>query len=408
MRTKTMSKITVLEVLLNEDLIGTITHLPGDQTLFAFDDQYIENENRPTLSLSFKDAYGGLLTGSRPTQTRLPPFFSNLLPEGALRKYLAGRAGVKEMREFPLLGVLGGDLPGAVVVRAASGDAWPDGEERADEQSASQAMRFSLAGVQLKFSAVMEAEGGLTVPASGAGGDWIVKLPSATYSGVPENEFSMMELARHVGIDVPEVKLIPVGEVGRLPSGVEEIGGDAFAIRRFDRTADRTRIHIEDFAQIFGVFPERKYERANYRNLASVIWAEIGMPGIEEFVRRLVFTALIGNADMHLKNWSLIYPDGRTPALAPGYDFVSTIPYIEDDKMALNLNAKSTKKFEELDTEAFRRFANKVGAPEKAILNLVAETRERFDEVWRKERGGLPFSSGVISSIEAHQSKLNV
>tara|TARA_R110002095_G_scaffold111930_1_gene97772 strand:- start:5506 stop:5865 length:360 start_codon:yes stop_codon:yes gene_type:complete len=92
---------------------------------------------------------------------------------------------------------------------------------------------------------------------------------------------------------------------------------------------------MEDFAQIFSVFPERKYERANYRNLAEVIWTEIGAPGVTEFVRRLVFNALIGNADMHLKNWSLIYPDGRTPALAPAYDFVSTIAYIEDENMTL-------------------------------------------------------------------------
>ena len=62
------------------------------------------------------------------------------------------------------------------------------------------ALRFSLAGVQLKFSAVMEASGGLTVPADGMGGSWIVKLPSARFPAVPENEFGMIELAQSVGI----------------------------------------------------------------------------------------------------------------------------------------------------------------------------------------------------------------
>ena len=61
-------------------------------------------------------------------------------------------------------------------------------------------LRFSLAGVQLKFSAVMEASGGLTVPAGGMGGSWIVKLPSARFAAVPENEFAMLELARRAGI----------------------------------------------------------------------------------------------------------------------------------------------------------------------------------------------------------------
>ena len=403
-----MSKISVLDVSLQGRPVGTITHLPGDQTLFAFDAAYIEDENRPTLSLSFKDVYGGLLTGFRPVPTRVPPFFSNLLPEGPLRRYLAGRAGIKEVREFPLLGILGGDLPGAVLVRSADGEDWPDGDGHRQDDVEAHAMRFSLAGVQLKFSAVMEARGGLTIPATGAGGDWIIKLPSATYAGVPENEFSMMELARHVGIDVPEVKLVSMQGIGGLPVGTGELGGDAFAIRRFDRGADGARTHMEDFAQIFSVFPERKYERANYRNLAEVIWTEIGAPGVTEFVRRLVFNALIGNADMHLKNWSLIYPDGRTPALAPAYDFVSTIAYIEDDKMALNLAPANTKRFADLDLEAFRRFANKVGAPQKIITDAVDETRTRFDEAWNAEKGALPLSRGVIGTIEKHRATLKM
>lgn len=402
-----MSKITVLEVLLHDELVGTITHLPGDQTLFAFDDRYIENENRPTLSLSFKDAYGGLITSFRPVQTKLPPFFSNLLPEGMLRTYLATRVGVKDVREFPLIGELGGDLPGAVVVRPTDGDSWPEGEA-VEENGHDQPLRFSLAGVQLKFSAVAETRGGLTIPASGAGGDWIIKLPSANFIGVPENEYAMMEMARLIGIDVPEMKLVPIDEIGRLPRGVEDIAGTAFAIRRFDRGENGVRIHMEDFAQVFGQRPGDKYKRANYKNLAAVIWTEIGVPGIQEFVRRLVFNALIGNADMHLKNWSLIYPDGRTPALAPAYDFLATIAYIPDEEMALNFVKSGTKKFADLDTEAFRRFANTVGAPEKVVTDAVEETRSQFDEVWRSERGTLPIAKGVIAAIEKHRAKLKI
>ena len=52
-----------------------------------------------------------------------------------------------------------------------------------------------------------------------------------------------------------------------------------------------------------------------------------------EFIRRLIFNAVIGNNDMYLKNWSLIYPDGHTPQLAPAYDFVSTVRYVADDRL---------------------------------------------------------------------------
>src|SRR5262245_51589581 len=116
---------------------------------------------------------------------------------------------------------------------------------------------------------------------------------------------------------------------------MDKLKGRALAVRRFDRTADGP-VHIEDFAQVFGLYPEDKYGKASYRNIAGVIAAETGNVGTAEFVRRLVFNVLIGNADMHVKNWSLIYLDRRRAALAPAYDFVSTIHYIPDDNSALS------------------------------------------------------------------------
>ena len=68
---------------------------------------------------------GELITEFRPYRTQVMPFFSNLLPEEHLRTYLAERAGVKPMREFFLLWALGMDLPGAITIRSADGEAWP-------------------------------------------------------------------------------------------------------------------------------------------------------------------------------------------------------------------------------------------------------------------------------------------
>ena len=82
---------------------------------------------------------------------------------------------------------------------------------------------------------------------------------------------------------------------------------------------DGGRVHIEDFAQIVGAQPEQKYLRAGYAEIAEVLGREVGDDAVAEFVRRLVFCALIGNGDAHLKNWSVIYPDARTPQLAPAY-----------------------------------------------------------------------------------------
>jgi serine/threonine-protein kinase HipA len=395
-----MADVSVLDVGLYGNRIGTLTLLPGDQTFFAFDQDYIEDPQRPTLSLSFKDTLGGLITDHRPVRTRVPPFFSNLLPEGALREYLAKQAGESPKREFFLLWMLGRDLPGAVTITPADGEAWPpetNHEVETGRLARDTILRFSLAGVQLKFSAVMVATGGLSIPAEGVGGSWIVKLPSMKFHGVPENEFAMMELARAVGIDVPRVRLIPLDEIDGLPDDVARMEGNALAVKRFDRTDDGRAVHIEDFAQVFGLYPEKKYEQASYRNIAEVLWAEAGADGVAEFIRRLVFNTLIGNADMHLKNWSLIYPDGRQAALAPGYDFVSTIAYLPDNKMALTLGR--SKAMTALSLDQLSYLAAKARLPKKLVLDAAGETVRQFRKVWKDGRAIEPVSPQAIGPI---------
>jgi serine/threonine-protein kinase HipA len=398
-----MADVSVLDVLLHGEKIGTLAHVGGDRTLFAFTDAYIADPLRPVLSLSFRDALGELITDFRTFQTRLPPWFSNLLPEGHLRTYLAERAGVKTDREFFLLWVLGRDLPGAVTVVPVDGEAWPpgSGEEgrRSEKERRRNALRFSLGGVQLKFSAVAESRGRLTIPASGVGGGWIVKLPAREFEGVPENEFSMLTLARHVGIEVPPVELVAVASIGHLPQELALHGGQALAIRRFDRLDDGTAVHIEDFAQVFGVYPAEKYGKASIRNIAQVIAAQGSDADIAELVRRVVFNALIGNGDMHVKNWSLIYRDRRTAALAPAYDFVSTIAYIPQDQ-TFALKFSRTRRYDELDRDELSHLAGKARLPERLVLSTAADTVERFREAWRQHKSHLPLAQSVSDAVE--------
>lgn len=402
-----MPDVSTLNVELHGGVIGTLTRLPDDRVLFAFTKDYIGDKGRPTLSLSFKDIYGGLDTETKPTKTRVPAFFSNLLPEGHLRKYLAARAGVNPKREFFLLWVLGRDLPGAIRIVPPDGESWPpDAVKDVDEAAEGEpALRFSLAGVQLKFSAVRGARGGLTIPANGVGGSWIAKLPSDTHKDVPENEFSMMELARRVGIDVPETSLVDLVEIAGLPTEVTGLGSKAFVIKRFDRLGNDTRVHVEDFAQIFGLYPERKYERASYENIANVFAAETGEVGVAEFIRRFTFNALIGNGDMHLKNWSVLYGDTRAASIAPAYDFVSTILYIKNDKLGLNF--AETKSFADLDLDRFERFANRARLSSTLVRHTVRDTVARFHAAWA-DRTDLPVSAALGWAIEEHLRRVPI
>ena len=101
---------------------------------------------------------------------------------------------------------------------------------------------------------------------------------------------------------------------------------------------------------------------------------------IAEFVRRLVVNILIGNGDAHLKNWSVIYRDNVTPQLAPAYDLVSTIHYVKNDSLALNLGGE--KRFESIDESHFDRLARRMEAPPKFVLDIVRETVTAAGKAW--------------------------
>ncbi len=94
-----------LQVLLGDVLVGLLAREAGGRIRFMFDEQYAEMSNRPSLSLSYEAAPGELLTlAPRAYSGRLPPFFSNLLPEGLLRDLLVRRTGVRPSDEFALIG----------------------------------------------------------------------------------------------------------------------------------------------------------------------------------------------------------------------------------------------------------------------------------------------------------------
>src|SRR5690349_1697183 len=141
--------LNALAVKLHARRIGVINRIAGDRHLFSLEQDYIDDTNGPTLSLSFKGQAGGLVIPTRAVTARLPVFFSNLLPEGHLREYLAARAGVKPQREFFLLAVLGSDLPGALTItplEQPSDRETADIEDRHhDDRGAETAFRFSLA-----------------------------------------------------------------------------------------------------------------------------------------------------------------------------------------------------------------------------------------------------------------------
>lgn len=383
--------------------IGTILQR-GDVARFVFDEGYWEDPNRDVLGLWFED---------NPRQSpraalRLPTWFSNLLPEGPLREWIARDQGVSTDRELQLLLRIGRDLPGAVQVFPADGEEEFDSELLTDIQpdfaggsAAGNPLKFSLAGVGLKFSLLKRGER-LTVPAAGATGDWIVKLPDPHYRDVPINEFATMNLARIVGIEVPKTDLIHRDELPELPDIYWPSNEThVYAVARFDRTPEGRRVHIEDFAQVRGFYAAQKYT-GSFETVAALIYRGHDRHALREFIRRLTFNILIGNGDAHLKNWSLIYPDGRIPTISPAYDLVSTGPYFtEDCPDDLGLKFGGTKVFERVNRDAFRRLQRRLGAERADVLDIADETVERFAQAWSDDRTRAAFPPFVARWIDA-------
>lgn len=357
-------------VYLYDRLVGRL-HRRGDLTRFVFEEGYWDDPNRAVLGLRFEENP----RARHQSNMRLPPWFSNLLPEGRLREWIAKARRTSTEREMELLAQVGHDLPGAVRVLAADEmapvDLGDDGDSSGRQSSSIDSLwSFSLAGVGLKFSMLAQGDR-LTIPARGERGDWIAKLPDPSYPGVPENELAMMMLAKAVGIEVPEVRLMHRDEVEPLPERVWSGQDRLFAVKRFDRGPGRELIHIEDMAQVRGFYPDAKYQ-GSFETVGALTYRGHDVEALREFARRLVFNILIGNGDAHLKNWSLIYRDPQTPTLAPAYDLVATFVYrpsVEGpEEMALGFGR--SKRFEDVRISTFSRLDQKLGA--KAELGDTA------------------------------------
>ena len=103
---------------------------------------------------------------------------------------------------------------------------------------------------------------------------------------------------------------------------------------------------------------------------------------------------------MHLKNWSVFYPDRRNAALSPAYDFVSTIPYIPGDNAALKFSR--TNRFDEFSEDELAHLAAKAQLPQTLVIGTARETVELFHQYWRSEKQNLPLTQQIIKAIEAH------
>ena len=242
--------------------------------------------------------------------------------------------------------------------------------------------QITVPGVQAKLSLNIEKNirkaDRLTLV--GLWGNYILKPPVKKYPAMPEIEHSTMHIAAAL-----KIKTVPYALIA-LKSG--EL---AYITKRIDR-GKNSKIHMEDMCQLTERLTEDKY-KGSMEQIGKIIRRCSAAPGLDlvSFFEIALFSFITGNADMHLKNFSLIYTDHKKATLAPAYDLLATrllIPENDDpEEIALTLNGKKSN-FKRSD---FEKFSVLLGLTEKQaenIFNKFAKSAELFEEVI--ELGFLP------------------
>ena len=402
-----------LAIRLGDHEVGRLELVSGTSR-FSLSESYRRSVDRPTLGQIFFDDEARVHLGKG---GRLPNWFSQLLPEGALRSMVEARALTRTRRhELYLLDYLGSDLPGAV--RVARDDLlWkdddpPEGATDHDLGTAGGvAISFSLAGVQPKFSVIERTDGGLTLPGKDEHGLLILKVPSPGRPRLAAVELATLDWARASGITVPQAKLRLTSDAHWIPDEMKRASPTALAVSRFDRGPNGTRVHIEDMTQVLDRPPggDEKYHGISYEQLAAVVSGvanteQESAVDAKEFVTRLVFMAFSGNEDMHLKNVSLIYPDARRARLAPAYDLVPTRLFTKSDELALKLGG--SQHWRDLRRSSFESIAKTLRREAREVLEWVDEAALRIRSAWAERGRDLPFTREERDQLESWWSEV--
>ena len=229
---------------------------------------------------------------------------------------------------------------------------------------------YTVPGVQKKMSLHLSVEEKACLTLVGYPSGYILKPQTKEYRALPEAEQMIMCMADAVGIST-------------VPHALIHSGNEyAYITRRVDRVSVPDQpvrlLAMEDFCQLTYRLTNDKYQ-SSYERCAKVIdrWSSRKGLDMAEFFVRVVFSFLVGNSDMHLKNFSLIEtaPGSQTYVLSPAYDMLPVnIVSNDTEETALALNGKKTK----LRKKDFLALAASCGlspaASEKMIRRLIGKT----------------------------------
>ncbi|MDK1378115.1 MULTISPECIES: type II toxin-antitoxin system HipA family toxin [unclassified Sinorhizobium] len=371
----------VLNVWWDGRIVGRFAQDGHGDISFDYAQAWLEDDSALALSASLPKRAECF------TRQECRPFFGGLLPEESQREAAAQALGVSPANDYALLDRLGGDVAGALqlltegqeLAEARSTDHQPAPLDDAGIVRVLEALpvrpllagegglRLSLAGSQSKVPVVL-VNGHIALPLAGHATTHIVKPPIARFKATTENEAFAMRLAADIGLDVAPVE----------PRSVQ--GRSFLLVARYDRLRAASgvvhRIHQEDFCQALGVPPETKYANEGgptFKECFELLRRVSARPAgdVLKLLDAAIFNVIIGNADAHGKNFSILY-DEQGPRLAPLYDVLSTVAFPElSPNMAMRMGKSAT--LTEMDADSWQAFASEVGVGFPLLRRRIGE-----------------------------------
>jgi serine/threonine-protein kinase HipA len=369
-----------LAVWWDEIVVGTLAVDRHGDMRFTYGERWLANASAPALSFS-------LPKRAEPfARRKCRPFFEGLLPEENQRDAVARALGISHGNTFKLLDALGGDVAGALTF-------WPEGETPPpqplgvgpqpldDHQllelldtlptrpllAGERGLRLSLAGAQSKLPIVL-VHGAVALPAPGQPTTHILKPPIDRFPATSENEAFAMRLAARMGLDVAPVEVRVIA--GRPYLLVERYD------RRYEPDGTVRRLHQEDFCQALGIAPEQKYAAEGgpgFKDSFNLVRSACTRPAVEvlKLLDAAIAQVILGNADAHGKNYSLLYRGGAV-TLSPLYDLLCTVAYPElSPRFAMKIAKRGT--LEELRRGDWDTFAHDNGFAAPFVRRRVRE-----------------------------------
>ena len=395
--------MNALAVSVCEVQVGVIERFDDEKQRFSFCESYVNAflKSRPVLGQIFEDRFPDPILVDGPIC-----WFAHLLPQGVMLKWRCELLGIDENDTFEMLMHLGEDLPGAVTLLPCDSDLASlkiGSQVKLPREPADSQFRFSLAGAQWKLSARSSGRG-LTTRASMGETAFIAKFHSPEYPGLPQCEFATMFWAQSAGLNTPDFSLRLVSEFDEIPDDMPTGDGRAFVIERFDRHLGG-RVHIEDFGQILDRPPGHPQYHGSYEEIANVIrW--IAPASVEEFLKTIIFHVIAGNGDAHLKNFSMVYPDGRNAELSPAYDIVSTVLYRDHGKEELALTLAGQKRFHAVNHDSFLPIFDIVGLEHATGRRIVEEFTKTALSSWNRSEIQDNYTESQVKRLKLHIGSL--